>query len=74
MYNVILGLSSLVLIYGVIAIIGLTIRAALKARNIHPSAGGGKPSTPHAGLEDKQTDEPYYQPICHHSHPLHITK
>ena len=74
MYDVILGLSSMVLIYGVIAIIAVTIRAALKARNIRPPAGSGESSKPRAGLEDKQADEPYYQPICHHSHPLHISK
>jgi hypothetical protein len=74
MYNVILGLSSMVLIYGVIAIIAMTIRAALKARKIHPPAHSATPPVPRAGIKVEQADEPYYQPVCHHSHPLHISK
>lgn len=73
MYDLILGLSSLVLIYGTIAIIAITIRAALRAKKKRPP-GGEHALPPRARHKDEQIDEPYYQPICHHSRLLHLVK
>lgn len=72
MYELILGVSSLVLVYGVIAIIAMTIRAAFRAKREDSGIAGHGVS--HPGLEAEPGGDPYYQVVCHHSRPLHLRK
>lgn len=72
MNEVILGLSALLLVYASIAVIAATIRAALKSKKQHPAAG--KPPEQPVAKAGEPYEEPYYQPLCHHSHPIHPAK
>jgi hypothetical protein len=72
MYDLILGVSSLLLVYGVIAIIAVTIRAAIRAKRKDSGVHGHAAS--HHALRAEPGADPYYQAVCHHSRPLHLTR
>ncbi len=72
MNELIFGLSVLVLIYGSIAVIVMTIRAAMRARKQNPTTETMR-NRP-VSVADESGEEPYYQLLCHHSHPIHLTK
>ena len=72
MREILLDLSALLLIYAPIVVIAATIRAALKARKQYPAKGEPPPQP--TAMNGGRREEPYYQPICHHSHPLHLAK
>jgi hypothetical protein len=72
MYDLIFRVSSLALVYGALAIIVVTIRAAVKAKRQDSGVTGHVAS--HRESEAKPGADPYYQVVCHHSRPLHLTK
>lgn len=72
MIDLIRGISSLVLVYGVIAIIAITVRAAIRGKKKDSGVAGHGVSDP--GRETEPGEDPYYQVVCHHSRPLHLTK